>query len=272
MIGFILLALCAALALVGEAFPPARYIAPTALQAQTPKVTSKPPALPPASPTAAPAPSPSPSPTAEPFPLKTELAPGFFYSPLTEEIKARISGLSYPAPGEDCIISYEELSYISLMYYDFSGVLHADGELIVNAAVAREVAEIFHALYLEKYPFTSITLVDNFGEKADDTASMAANNTSAFNYRLVSGTNSLSKHGYGLAIDINPLYNPYVTLDHISPPEGVAYVDRTMDFPGKLTHEDLAYKLFTSAGWLWGGDWRSPDYQHFYKDPASAGY
>lgn len=38
---------------------------------------------------------------------------------------------------------------------------------------------------------------------ANDNKSMSANNTSAFNYRVISGTKKLSNHSYGLAIDIN---------------------------------------------------------------------
>lgn len=217
-----------------------------------------------------PAPSPVHSPTPSPSPVpgdgRVTLFADFWYKPLDDTLKARITGLSYPAEGEDCLISYDDLRYLSILYVDFDGVEHI-GELIVNTQLAEEVLEIFHALYTARYPLASVRLVDEFGEAADDNLSMAANNTSAFNYRLVSGSSSLSLHSYGTAIDINPLMNPYIRGSRISPPEAKAYADRSLDLPGMIDHEDLCYQLFTERGWRWGGDWTGyKDYQHFSKD------
>ena len=105
----------------------------------------------------------------------------------------------------------------------------------------------------------------------DDTASMEDNNTSCFNYRVVDGTTKLSKHAYGLAIDINPFYNPYVVPQsdgstYISPKGSEAYTDRSADFPYKIDENDLCYRLFKEHGFTWGGNWNScKDYQHFQK-------
>ena len=42
------------------------------------------------------------------------------------------------------------------------------------------------------------------------------------------------------------------------------YIDRTADFPYKIDHNDLCYKLFMEHGFEWGGDWENAkDYQHF---------
>lgn len=209
-------------------------------------------------------PSPVPAPTDE---GRVTVAEGFYYIGLNDEIKQRITGLSYPADDTNIAISYGDLRYIRLLYYDFEGNVH-EGELIVNALLADEVTEIFYELYQAKYPFTSINLVDDYGQAADDELSMEANNTSAFNYRPVAGTKKLSMHSFGAAIDINPLYNPYIKSDgSIYPANSADYVERSRDFPGKIDHDDLAYKLFTSHGWDWGGDWSgSKDYQHFAKD------
>ena len=103
---------------------------------------------------------------------------------------------------------------------------------------------------------------------ADDEASMRDNNSSAFNFRFISHTTKVSKHGLGMAVDINPLYNPYVKAvkgeTSIEPAVAAAYVDRSGDFPYKIDHDDLCYKLFTKYGFTWGGDWEhSKDYQHF---------
>jgi hypothetical protein len=197
---------------------------------------------------------------------KVPVADGFYYFKLNDRIKKIITGMSYPADDKDCSITYGDLRYIRLRYYDFNGNVHDDGELIVNAKLAKEVTEIFYKLYKEKYPFTSVKLVDYYGEPGNDDLSMAANNTSAFNYRYVTGTNTLSKHSYGRAIDINPMMNPYIKKDgSISPPNGAEYVDRSLKLPGMIDPDDLCYKLFIGKGWKWGGYSSEKDYQHFSK-------
>ena len=105
---------------------------------------------------------------------------------------------------------------------------------------------------------------------ANDDASMADNNTSAFNFRFVPGTRNLSRHSYGLAIDVNPLYNPYIPYHNgkqvVMPPNGEPYAFHrdTAQFPYKIDLNDLAYKLFRKEGFNWGGSWpKSKDYQHF---------
>lgn len=190
----------------------------------------------------------------------------FYYQPLDDELIKRITGMSYPSKNEDCAIKYDDLRYVGIEYYDFEGATH-DGELIVHRKLAEEVVKIFYELYQRRYPLASVRLVDDYGEPGDDNRSMAANNTSAFNYRRVSGSKTLSRHSYGAAIDINPLYNPYIDGDRVAPPEGEAYAERDWDFPGKIDHDDFCYQIFTRYGWSWGGDWKGDkDYQHFSKD------
>ena len=193
-----------------------------------------------------------------------EIAKGFYYEPLSEDVITRISGISY-VENED--ISLDDLRYCALLYIDFDGNVQK-GEMICNKAIAQDVIEIFYELYKSGYQIESIKLIDEFG--GDDTASMTANNTSCFNYRVVEGSTRLSNHAYGLAVDINPFYNPYITykdgVTSISPIGSEAYADRNKDFPYKIDENDLAYKLFTAHGFKWGGNWNSvKDYQHFEK-------
>lgn len=195
-------------------------------------------------------------------------AEGFFYQPLTDAVIARITGISYPA--DDLGISYDELCYMQVLHYDFNGEIQI-GELICNQKIADDLIEIFHELYLNEYQIEKIRLVDDYN--GDDTASMLDNNTSCFNYRVVDGTSSLSKHAIGCAIDINPFYNPYVVFNkdgsgetYISPEGSEIYADRSQNFPYKIDENDLCYKLFKAHGFVWGGDWNScKDYQHFQK-------
>ena len=86
---------------------------------------------------------------------------------------------------------------------------------------------------------------------------------------MVEGSTRLSRHAYGMAIDINPVYNPYVTyengVEHISPEGSEPYADCSADFPHKIGAEgDLCLELFEEQGFTWGGNWRTlKDYQHF---------
>lgn len=193
----------------------------------------------------------------------------FYYEPLSDELKDYITGVSYPAEGT-VKIDYADLNYLHVMHYNFEGEA-LEGEIICNAAIAQDLAEIFYELYIAEYQIEKITLIDNY--EGDDTASMEDNNTSCFNYRTVDGTDKLSKHALGLAIDINPFYNPYVryTKDGgqlVSPEGSERYADRTLSFPYKIDTDDLCYRLFIEHGFTWGGSWNSSkDYQHFQKVP-----
>ena len=214
-----------------------------------------------------PAPSATPEAAAPAMAVEPEkLGPvdGFFYMELNDTMKKRITGVSYPANDKKAKIHYDDLRYIGLLYYDFEGNVKT-GELIVHKKLADETMQIFYELYQAKYPFTSVRLVDDYG--ADDRLSTEANNASAFNYRSVAGSKKLSLHSYGMAIDINPKFNPYVKKGVVSPKNGAEYADRSKDFPGKIDRDDLCCKLFTKHGWKWGGSWKTvKDYQHFEKD------
>ena len=192
---------------------------------------------------------------------------GFYYEPLSEELKTFITGISYPAEGTD-EISYEDLAYVHVLHYNFDGE-STEGELICNKAISQDLVEIFYDLYTAEYQIEKITLIENYD--GDDTASMTDNNTSCFNYRTVDGTDRLSRHALGLAIDINPFYNPYIRYAKdgsliISPQGSEDYADRTLGFPYKIDETDLCYRLFIEHGFTWGGNWNSSkDYQHFQK-------
>lgn len=198
------------------------------------------------------------------------LADGFYYEPLSEALIDYITGVSYPEDVESPVITPDKLRYLHVLYYDFEGN-PAKGELICNQLIVQDLVEIFYELYKNEYQIEQIRLIDEYG--GDDDLSMTDNNTSCFNYRLVQGSTSLSKHAYGLAVDINPLYNPYITYNkdqtiNVAPVAGEAYADRSSIFPYKIDENDLCYRLFKEHGFTWGGDWNScKDYQHFQKTP-----
>ena len=196
---------------------------------------------------------------------ETQKTSDFYISKIPDDIFEKMQGKSYKA---DCTVPRDELRYVHVLHMGFDGQTK-EGELVVNKAIADDVLAIFEELYQADYPIEKVELVDAYN--ADDEESMSHNNSSAFNFRFISHTTKISKHGLGMAVDINTLYNPYVkTVDgklSIEPANATAYVDRSKDFPYKIDHDDLCYKLFTKYGFTWGGDWtHSKDYQHFERD------
>ncbi|MCF0176441.1 MAG: M15 family metallopeptidase [Bacteroidales bacterium] len=190
---------------------------------------------------------------------------------LPEEIISRMKGKSMP---DGALVGFDELSYLRLIHCDGNGLI-LKGEMVVSKQIAAEVAEIFLALYQAGYPIERIRLIDDYD--AVDENSMRDNNSSSFCYRTILGSTKLSKHSLGLAVDINPLYNPYFKFSFdedknvtgwyaLQPETAGPYVDRTGDFQYKMGIDDLAVRLFKEKGYEWGGDWTScKDYQHFEK-------
>lgn len=181
---------------------------------------------------------------------------------ISEKIMARMQGKSFKA---DCQIRATDLRYLQVLHKDLAGNTQ-HGEMVCHKAIAENLLVIFQELYRTGYPIERMQLIDDF--EADDERSMEANNASCFNYRLISHTNRISKHGLGMAVDINPLYNPYVKTVAgrllIEPAAAAPYVDRGKEFPCKITADDPCCRIFKSHGFLWGGDWTDrKDYQHF---------
>ncbi|MCR4907607.1 MAG: M15 family metallopeptidase [Lachnospiraceae bacterium] len=186
----------------------------------------------------------------------------FYITEIDDALMSRMQGKSFK---DNCTLPREELRCLHVLHKDLNGEEH-EGEMVVNRHIAEAVLEILKELYEKDYPIEKIRLVDEYD--ADDERSMADNNSSSFNFRLISHSSKISKHGYALAVDINPLYNPYIkTVDgklHIEPANSGPYTDRTADFDYKIEKGDLCYSLFISHGFEWGGEWKSSkDYQHF---------
>ncbi|MEM7288047.1 MAG: M15 family metallopeptidase [Actinomycetota bacterium] len=221
---------------------------PTATAAPTPQPTST------AAPTATVAPSPTAAPTPTPEPSWT-----LTISEIDDETRGRIEPTSW-RPG--CPVGLEDLRLLRFPHVTFDDDV-AMGELIVAADVAEQIGDVFRQLFEAGYPIQRIELVDNYG--GNDLFSMQANNTSAFNCREVAGKPGIwSNHALGLAVDLNPLMNPYVSGSFVDPPEGADYLDRTEVRLGMVVAGDPAVQAFLAMGWRWGGNWTGlKDYQHF---------
>jgi hypothetical protein len=175
---------------------------------------------------------------------------------ITPALAARMASSWRPG----CPVPLSALRYVTLTYRGFDGFDHR-GEMVLAASVVGDVVGAFRRIYDSGFPLTSVRLVDDFG--GSDAASMAADNTSAFNCRAVTGGTTFSRHSYGDAVDINPRENPYVLGTLVLPPSGAPYVSRP-NSPGVIHEGDAVVQAFDAIGWSWGGRWRSPvDYQHF---------
>jgi hypothetical protein len=187
----------------------------------------------------------------------------FAAEPIPDGVWERMQGKTYK---ENPHIQRDDLRHIRTLHWDYDEQMHV-GEMIVNKEIADRVVRIFRQLFDAKYPIQRMLLPDVYD--ADDETQMRDNNSSCFCYRAIAGSTKLSKHARGLAIDINTLYNPYYRVLEdgslfIQPANAGEFCDRRKDFPYKIDHNDLCFKLFTEAGFEWGGDWTTrKDYQHF---------
>jgi hypothetical protein len=164
-----------------------------------------------------------------------------------------------------CPVGPASLRRVTVLYVGFDGRAHR-GELVVNRAVASDIAVVFRRLYDVRFPVRRIRPISVYG--GSDDRSMAADNTSAFNcrYAVASGPKRWSVHAYGEAVDVNTVENPYLEGGRVLPPAGRAYTDRAHVRPGMAVAGGVLVRAFASVSWLWGGRWSAtPDWQHFSK-------
>jgi len=150
------------------------------------------------------------------------------------------------------------LCLVDVRYYSFDGHLH-QGQLVVHREVRRDAEDLFRLIETSRFPIDRVIPITRYGWS--DESSMADNNTSAFNYRRVEGTDRLSRHASGRAIDINPRLNPVIYRNGLIKPEGASH-DRRQ--PGTLYGGHPIVKMMRARGWTWGGNFKSlKDYHHF---------
>jgi hypothetical protein len=219
--------------------------------------TTQPPITPATTATSTAPPPPSTAPPTAPPPPPPTVA----FASSVHEIDAAMADRMTSSWREGCPVPLADLRRVLVSFWGFDGIPHI-GELVVHADAASAIVTVFGRLFEARFPIERMEIVDVYD--GSDDASMAANNTSAFNCRFVAGTSRWSEHAYGRAIDVNPLVNPYVSGSHVAPPGGAAYTDRSADAPGMIHDGDVVVQAFASVGWGWGGDFSSiKDYQHF---------
>lgn len=195
-------------------------------------------------------------------PAGAPAAPAVFQSSidtLPAAVRARMTGVSW-RPG--CPVALDDLRMVTVRHWDFDSRVRT-GVLVVHREVAASVVRIMKRLFEGGFPIAKMRLIDDYG--GDDWVSIEDNNTSAFNGRRATGSRNWSKHAYGLAIDINPIQNPYVSRGRTSHPASVPYLDRSVLRPGMAYRGGLLVEAFRAEGWSWGGSWTRgiKDYQHF---------
>lgn len=162
-----------------------------------------------------------------------------------------------------CPVAPARLRRLRLTYWGFDGRVHT-GTLVVNVRAVAPLTRVFSRLYAARFPIRRMRPIDAYG--GNDERSLAADNTAAFNcrYAVASGPRRWSVHAYGLAIDVDPVENPYLEGGRVHPRAGRAFLDRSRYRRGMAVPGGLLVQAFASVGWQWGGRWtRSPDYQHF---------
>jgi hypothetical protein len=185
-------------------------------------------------------------------------APRFTAS--VERVTARQLPFSYRA---GCPVAPADLRLVRVAHWGFDGRQRV-GSLVVHRRVAPDVVTVFRRLHAARFPIRRMRPVDAY--RGSDDASMAADNTSAFNCRaaVATGPRRWSAHAYGLAIDVNPVENPYVLGDRVLPPAGRRFLDRSSSRPGMAVEGGVLVRAFAAVGWKWGGRWAGArDYQHF---------
>jgi D-alanyl-D-alanine carboxypeptidase len=185
-------------------------------------------------------------------------------STLPAAVAAQMRGTTWH-PG--CPIPMRELRLLTLRYWGFDGEVH-QGPMVVNRAVASQVVAVFQRLFQARFPIQELHLAVQYVPELDD-PNDTRNYTDAFNCRPVvtarGPATSWSQHAYGLAIDINPIQNPYVAADgYVRNLHARRYRDRSLRRPGMIHPGDVAVRAFAAIGWKWGGDWNGhKDYMHF---------
>lgn len=176
-------------------------------------------------------------------------------SPVPPQVLARSSWKP------SCPVNPSQLRYLTMSFRGFDARAHT-GEMLVNADVAQAVVSVFKRLFAAGFPLEAMRITSNAELNLPPTGD--GNNTEAFVCRQTRGQTHWSAHAYGLAIDLNPFNNPYVTGDLVIPELASSYLDRGWVRPGMIVDTGPAVSAFESVGWKWGGRWPGPvDFMHF---------
>jgi hypothetical protein len=182
---------------------------------------------------------------------------------LPTALEAQMRGTTWK-PG--CPVPLGDLRLLAVSYWGFDARPHI-GPLVVNASAANDIVQVFRRLFEARFAIHDLKLAREF-HPAQENHDTPGDPTAAFNCRpVVTPTGAkatFSQHSYGLAIDINPIENPFVVDGYVRNRYARPYVDRSQQAVGMIHDDDVVVRSFAAIGWGWGGDWHSgQDYMHF---------
>lgn len=215
-------------------------------------------------------PSPSPVPSPTPPTAKASERSGFKgeIDRLPDGLAAEMRGTTWK-PG--CPVPLEDLRILHFNYWGFDHSLDR-GPLVVNASVAEDVLWVFKQMYEAEFPIKKVALATEFKPARFELHRRITSHrsvTASFNCRpVVTATgpgDDFSQHAYGLAIDLNPVQNPYVTVGgFVRNRAAEPYLDRGRHLEGMVHEGDIVFRSFAAIEWEWGGNWSGDkDYMHF---------
>jgi hypothetical protein len=186
--------------------------------------------------------------------------------PLPQPVQAQIKAEGFWHQG--CPVALSALRLLTVRQWGFDGRAHT-GQLVVNASAAGPLGRAFGTLYGLHFPIRHMQLADMYGPKrgrpsdGDVTASFDCRQAVPSPCTGGRGTGTWSMHAFGLAVDVNPVENPYVGCGQSRDPTARKFFDRSRHRRGMVTPR--AIRAFTAVGWGWGGAWagNTKDYMHF---------
>lgn len=159
----------------------------------------------------------------------------------------------------------DRLALYDVLYYSTDGRMHR-GQMLSDTSIVQDMQELFAIMREEHFVIEKVIPVVRYNW--DDEASMADNNSYCFCFRDA----SYSFHSVGLAVDINPYFNPqrwkgsYRQMRQ-DKPVGAVYAPSR---PGTFIVGSRIVEEFRKRGFRWGHYMsRKSDDHHFQKAALS---
>ena len=171
-----------------------------------------------------------------------ELAEGVYFDDVVVDsdmtLQEAFRGLDPSCP--DKILAAQEL--IGVFYWGEDKRLHR-GQLVLHRTLIKDIVDAFTLLLHLKVPLHSVIPVSDERFSWSDYASMEANNSSAFNFRPIinnevakSENPKLSLHALGMAVDLNPAWNPSYDAPETRVPDYLARLKQPGTGKDAATH------------------------------------
>jgi hypothetical protein len=180
-------------------------------------------------------------------------------SPLSADMRAAMTGKSWK---DGCPVPLDDLAAVQVTYLGFDSLTH-DGVLVVHKRFAADASAIFQELYETHFPINKVSPWENYGP---DVYAEKDVTVGFYCRRADDAPTEWSGHAYGVAIDINPLENPFRNVEKGWWPKVSETLAPRDGGRGKVAPNTEAFRIFARHGWAWGGFYvGEPDYMHFYK-------